>query len=84
MKTTESGITIDVRPDSWKADLPMEVTLLGMVIWVNDVQSRKVFVLMVVRPEGRVTEARLLQSEKAFTPMEVTESGTTIEVRREA
>ena len=65
--------SIEVNPDSLKADGPMLVTESGITIEVNPV-SLKALPPMLVKLTlvGKVTEVKLVQDRKALFPMVVT------------
>ena len=56
-----------------KAQFPMLVTLLGIVMLVRPVHSRKAPSPMLVTLLGMVMLVRLIQSSKASSPMLVTD-----------
>ena len=89
---TELGISTEVRPlQPENAANPMEVTELGISVFLQPATKVFVAVLMmalqlsrlsyVVLPESTTIVSRPLQPENAEFPMEVTESGISTEVR---
>ena len=64
-----------------KAELPMEVTLLGIVIELRLVQPWKELAPKFFTLLPMITDAKLVQSIKALSSIEVTLFGITTEVR---
>ena len=75
---------MDFKPvHSKKAEFPMLVTLLGIVIEVKLEQLEKVLSPMLVRPSPMNTEVRPEHELKAEFPMLITLLGIVIEVKPE-
>ena len=79
--STVPGILAVVRlPQDAKADAPISVTPLGTVIEVRP-QPEKAQIPMLVIPSSILTEVRLLQSLKAYSPRVSTLPGILAVVR---
>ena len=75
---TELGMVTEVRPvQPPNAAHSMDVTELGIVKDVMPVQPSNVLFSMVVMVLGMDMEEKLTHSEKAYSPIEVTELGMT-------
>ena len=64
-----------------KAEVPIDVTLPGIMIEIKLVQPENAELLIVSKALLRVTEVRLLQFWKVFPPILVTFSGMVMDVK---
>jgi len=71
---------MDVSPLWAKAEFPIDVTLLGIVMDVKALHPLNAASPIVVRLSGRVMDVRPLPA-KAITPIEVTLLGIVIDVK---
>ena len=70
-----------VRPQPEKAELPIDVTLSGMVTDVKPLQSRKAELSIDVTLSGMVTDVKPLQPWNAEPPIDVTLSGMVTDIK---
>ena len=92
MEVTLLGMVMEVRLlHPWKAPCPMEVTLLGIIVFLqpdfNVFDAVSIIALQLSResyfvlPLSTLMEVRPLQPAKAYSPMEITLLGMVMEVR---
>jgi galactitol-specific phosphotransferase system IIC component len=81
---TFSGILIEVKAEQFlKAELPIEVTLSGILKVVKFLQPEKVPSLIIVRFSGILMEVKEVQPYNAELPIYVTFSGIFMEFKAE-
>ena len=91
MEVTELGMIIEVKPDHANASTPIDVTVLGIIVfWHPEI---KVFVAVsmmalllsresyTVFPSSTVMVSKLVQPAKGLMPIDVTELGRVIVVK---
>lgn len=75
------GIEIEVNPENSKADSPMEVTELGMVIDAKPEHLAKHLVGIAVIEFGIIMEVKFVQNSNPDSPIEITELGMETEFK---